>query len=87
MPKQKLDATFCLLAQCEPGKRKTDFYDTTTTGFVLECRSNGGKTYYLRYQDDHARQKQHKIAAFGDITFDKARKEAQRLRSQVTLGV
>ncbi|GLI98892.1 site-specific integrase [Sphingobium sp. BS19] len=86
MPKIKLDAAFCLIAQCDPGKRKTDYYDTSTTGFVLEARPNGGKTYYLRYQDDHGRQRQHKIAAYGDITFDKARKEAQRLRSQVVLG-
>jgi len=86
MPKQRLDASFCLLAQCEPGKRKTDFYDTVITGFVLEARPNGGKTYYLRYQDDHGRQKQHKIAAYNDLSFDKARKEAQRLRSQVVLG-
>lgn len=86
MPKQRLDASFCLLTQCEPGKRKTDYYDTVTTGFVLEVRPNGGKTYYLRYQDDHGRQKQHKIAGYHDVSFDKARKEAQRLRSQVVLG-
>lgn len=86
MPKQKLDASFCLLATCEPGKRKIDYYDTSITGFVLEVRPNGGKTYYLRYQDDHGRQKQHKVAAYADISFDKAKKEAQRLRSQVVLG-
>lgn len=86
MPKIKLDAASCLIAQCEPGKRKTDYYDNGTTGFVLETRPNGGKTYYLRYQDEHGRQRQHKIAAYGDITFDKARREAQRLRSQVVLG-
>ncbi|MDX3911347.1 MAG: tyrosine-type recombinase/integrase [Sphingobium sp.] len=86
MPKIKLDAAFCLIAQCEPGKRKTDYYDTSTTGFVLEVRPNGGKTFYLRFQDEHGRQRQHKIAAYGDVTFDKARKEAQRLRSQVVLG-
>ena len=86
MPKLKLDGTFCLTAQCQPGKRKTDYYDTVTTGFVLEVRSSGGRSYYLRYQDEHGAQRQHKIAAYGDITFDKARKEAQRLRSQVVLG-
>lgn len=86
MPKVKLDGTFCLTAQCEPGKKKTDFYDTSITGFVLEVRSSGGRSYYLRYQDAHGAQKQHRIAAYGDITFDKARKEAQRLRSQVVLG-
>ena len=86
MPKVKLDNAFCLTAHCDDGKRKTDCYDTVTTGFVLEVRPSGGKTYHLRYQDDRGRQKQHKIAVFGDITFDKARKEAQRLRSQVVLG-
>lgn len=86
MPKVKLDGTFCLTAQCEPGKKKTDYYDTVTTGFVLEVRSSGGRSYYLRYQDEHGAQRQHKIAVYGDITFDKARKEAQRLRSQVVLG-
>ncbi|MDH7973534.1 tyrosine-type recombinase/integrase [Sphingomonas sp. AR_OL41] len=86
MPKVKLDHTFCLTAQCEPGKKKTDYYDTSITGFVLEVRSSGGRSYYLRYQDAHGDQKQHRIAAYGDITFDKARKEAQRLRSEVVLG-
>jgi len=27
MPIAKLDHAFCLTAQCEPGKRKTDLYD------------------------------------------------------------
>jgi len=86
MPVQKLDAQSCLLAQCEPGKRKTDYYDTAIKGFVLESRAGGGKTFYLRYQDGHGRQKQHRIAGYGDATFDKIKKEAQRLRSEITLG-
>jgi len=86
MPVQKLDSQSCMLAQCEPGKRKTDYYDTAIRGFVLECRAGGGKTFYLRYQDAHGRQKQHRIAGYGDATFDKIKKEAQRLRSEVTLG-
>ena len=86
MPKAKLDNTFCLLATCPPRKAKETFYDTITTGFVLEVRASGGKTYYMRYQDAHDRQRQHKIGVFGDITFDRARKAAKRLRSEVTLG-
>jgi site-specific recombinase XerD len=85
MPKAALDATFCLLAQCEPGKKKTDYWDTAITGFVLEVRPNGGKTYYLRYFDQRRRQRQHKIARYGDITFAQAKKEAARLRSEVVL--
>ncbi|KXU29480.1 hypothetical protein A0J57_23170 [Sphingobium sp. 22B] len=86
MPKQTLDATFCRLAECKPGSKRTDYYDTTITGFVLECRASGGKTYYLRYPDQHGDQRQHKIAGYGDASFDKIKKEAQRLRSEVTLG-
>ncbi len=53
---------------------------------MLECRSSGGKTYYLRYFDQHGRQRQLKIGGHGEITFDQARKAARRLRSEVVLG-
>lgn len=86
MPKLKLDSANSLTAFCEPGKKKTDWWDTHIRGLTLEVRSSGGKTFYLRYQDQHGRQRQHKICAFGDLTIDKVRKEAQRLRSEVVLG-
>lgn len=86
MPKLKLDAINALTAYCEDGKKKTDWWDTHIRGLTLEVRSTGGKTFYLRYQDPHGRQRQHKICAFGDLTVDKVRKEAQRLRSEVVLG-
>jgi hypothetical protein len=85
MPKVKLDAAFVAAARCEAGKRKTDYYDTAVTGFILEVRASGGKTFALRYDAD-GRQRQHRLGAVGDVTFDKARKEAIRLRSQVVLG-
>ncbi len=86
MPKIKLDASTCLTAGCDPGKRKTDYWDTHTAGFVLEVRSTGGKTYYLRYFEANGRQRQHKIGGHADINFDQARKAARRLRSEVVLG-
>lgn len=86
MPKAKLDYAFAATAQCEPGKKKTDWYDTTITGFVLECRSSGGRTYYLRYESQSGRQKQHKIGRYEDISFTVARKVALRLRSEVVTG-
>lgn len=86
MPKAKLDHMFAATAQCEPGKAKTDWYDETITGFVLECRSSGGKTYYLRYQDAAGRQKQFKIGRYQDVRFLAARKKADELRSKVVLG-
>jgi len=86
MPKRKLDAAFCAAATCPPGKKRTDYWDTIITGFVIEVRATGGKTYYLRYFDEAGRQRQNKIACFEDVTFDQARKVAQRRRSEVVLG-
>lgn len=86
MPKAHLTQAFVANAGCEVGKKKTDWYDTIVTGFVLECRCTGGKTYYLRYQDQAGGQKQHKIGGFNDVTFAAAKKKAQQLRSEVVMG-
>ena len=83
--KAKLDHTLALTAQCPNGKSKLEIFDSVVTGFTLEIRSTGGKTYYFRY-DWEGRQKQFKIGRYGDITFAAAKKSAQRLRSEVTLG-
>ncbi len=86
MPKAKLDHAFALTAQCEEGKKKTDYYDKGVTGFVLECRPNGGKTFYLRY-NQNGHQRAVKLAAFGDAPFAQIKKKAERLRAEVSLGV
>jgi integrase len=86
MPKAKLDHAFVTTAGCEPGRKKTDWYDDTVTGFVLECRCTGGRTYYLRYEDTAGRQKQHKIGRFEDVSFSAAKKRAVQLRSEVVMG-
>ncbi|MEA1084219.1 site-specific integrase [Sphingomonas sp. CD22] len=86
MPKATLTASFVLTAPCEHGKSKTDYYDSVTTGFCLEVRSTGGRTYYLRFADAGGRQRQHKIGRAEDISFAVARKAAQRLRSEVVMG-
>ncbi|WP_394652426.1 integrase arm-type DNA-binding domain-containing protein, partial [uncultured Sphingomonas sp.] len=74
MPKRKLDAAFCLTAHCEPGKKKTDWYDEIVQGFMIECRQSGGKTYYLSFNEGKKRNTI-KIAAYGDVTFDQAKKK------------
>ena len=85
MPIRRLDAAFAMIATCEPGKRKTDWYCDTVRGYLLECRASGGKTYYLSHNEGKSRRTI-KIAAYGDITFDKAKKEAMRLRAELVLG-
>lgn len=86
MPKLQLSAAAAMTAACDHDKRKTDFWDTAIAGFLLEVRSSGGKTWAFRYVDDAGRQRQVKIGGYGDITYDQARKVAQKLRSEAVLG-
>jgi integrase len=86
VPKVKLDAQFCRTAVCQSGKSRTDYFSTSVTGFVLECRPSGGKTYYLRYFDVHGKQHQLKIGRYNDISFEDARNRAKLLRSSIVLG-
>lgn len=86
MPIVTLNTQFVNNATCPPGKAKENYYDTAITGFILEVRATGGKTYALRYKDDHGRQRQLKIAESKSISFDKARTAAEKLRSKVVLG-
>lgn len=87
MPKVPLTSAFAETATCLPGKKRTDYYDSSgTTGFVLEVRASGGKTFYLRYFTEQGQQRQLRIGALGtDITFDQARKKAKELRANVVL--
>lgn len=85
MPKKKLDAAFCAAATCQTGRNRTDYWDEQITGFVLECRPGGGKTYTFRYFVGR-RQRQIKIGGYRDITFDQARRKAKVLKSEATLG-
>lgn len=86
MPKAKLDHAFVATAQCQPGKAKTDWYDTIVTSFVFERRSSGGGTYYFRFSDAAGRQAQFKIGGETDISFAAAKKRAVQLRSEVVMG-
>lgn len=86
MPVVTLSAEFVRTVICPEGKKKENYYDTSITGFILEVRCSGGKTYALRYVDPHGKQIQHKIGDAKDITFDKAKNAAKMIRSRVVLG-
>ena len=86
MPKANLTAAFCLTAQCQPGRKRTDYYDIGTTGFVLACLISRTMTYEFRYTDQYGKLKQRRIAPYGDITFAEAQKIAKRWRAEVIMG-
>ena len=84
--KARLDSTTVLTATCPPHRAKIDVYDTAITGYILEVRPNGSKTFAVRYRDEYGKQRQYKIGNASDISADKARKEALKVRSRVTVG-
>jgi integrase len=86
MPMIQLSAQACQAAACLNGRAKTDYYDTAITGFILTVSASGSKVFSLRYRDQYGKQRQHKIGDAKSITFDKARLQAQKLRSKVVLG-
>ena len=86
MPSVTLDSNVVKNSVCPLGKGRLDLYDTAISGFILEVRSSGVKTYYLRYRDKHGKQKQQKIGDTKSLTFEQARNAAQTLRARVVLG-
>ena len=86
MPKVALDATVVKNAYCPANHIRLDLYDTDITGFMLEIRQSGVKTYYLRYRNGRGKQKQYRIGDTKTLTFMQAKKVAQRLKTQISLG-
>jgi integrase len=54
-------------------------------GFIAERRT-GGITFWLRYTDPRRRVREVKLGRLGEVTLEQARRAAERLTSQVSLG-
>ena len=80
MPSMTLDANVVKSAVCPTSKGRLDLYDTAISGFILEVRPSGNKTYYLRYRDPHGKQRQYKIGDAQSLSFEQAKQAAQTLR-------
>lgn len=86
MPVTRITNTAVLTAVCPPGKKKITLFDDALTGFVCEIRRTGGKTYALRFDDEHGRQRQLKIGDASVLTAEQARKVAQRQKARTLVG-
>ena len=86
MPKVKLDSAQVRSLQCHPGSRKTLFLDTSFNGFTLEVRQSGGKTFYLRYQDERSRTRYTKLADATHLTVTQAKLLAKKAISKIVVG-
>ena len=52
MPKVNITNTFTRTIKCPRGKKKELYYDIEDTGFLLEVRATGTKTFYYKYSQD-----------------------------------
>ncbi len=71
---------------CTDGKAKLDFFDLRCKGLMLEIRTSGRKTFYLRYVDSRGTQRQFRIGETRDLSLDQVRKQADKLRARIALG-
>lgn len=71
---------------CPQTKSKTTYTDTQVKGLMLEIRPSGTKTYYLRYQSARGKTVQYKLADAKDLSVEKVRALAEKVRGDIALG-
>lgn len=89
MPVVKLTPNFIEYnLTCPPDKKKIEYVDMGGTGFYIAVQqtSEGTGTYYLRYKNADSKTCHQKIGRSCDISLSDARKKAQQLKSEVSLG-
>jgi integrase len=86
MAKAHLTPKFVREITCPADKKRMDFFDTEMVGFLLEVRDSGGKTYHVRYRNQRGTLRQVKIGTAQILNVGEARKAAQKLLAQVSLG-
>jgi len=86
MPKLQLTPAIVTSTNCPDGQRKIDLFDTRTRKLMLEVRSSGRKTYYLRYQDERGRTRQFRLADADEVSLTQARALADKAKTRIALG-
>ena len=72
--------------ECPEGARKVDYRDALCKGLLLEVRSTGGRTWYLRYVSARGQRHQLRLGDQGDLSLAQARRMAEQHRTQVAIG-
>ncbi|MCX6075672.1 MAG: integrase arm-type DNA-binding domain-containing protein, partial [Campylobacterales bacterium] len=82
MAKINLTNRFTTTATCKGDKPKEVYYDTELSGFQLEVRNTGNKTFYYSYSIDTKRTMQ-KLGNADTMTADEARHLALKMRKAI----
>ena len=86
MPKLQLTPALVSNVHCPADRKRLDMFDIQTKGLVLEVRESGGKTYYLRYQNQRGRTRQLRLADAKDVSLSQARALADKARNKIAIG-
>jgi integrase len=86
MPMIRLSPAFVRNSSCPVGQNKIDYFDAAMTGFMLEVRASGGKTYYQRYTCESGRERQYKVGPADVLTLRQAKRKAMQIKAQAILG-
>jgi integrase len=81
--KQYITQAFVKRIECEAGKSKQEFYDSEIKGFILEVRTNGTKTYYLRVKGADGVRVSKKIGDAKVMDIKSARVKAIKLKRAI----
>jgi integrase len=84
--KAKIDAHLALTVTCPPGKARIMIWDTHLGGFCLSVAKSGTKTFAIKFTTKNGVQREYKLGRYPDITADRARKEAAKVKARVTVG-
>lgn len=83
----KLTQAFIKRSKCENEKQKQEFYDDELKGFILEVKSNGRKTYFLRHNNSETKKiKYHRIADATILPLEEAKLKAIKLKRSLEEG-
>ena len=86
MPKAKLTERLIASTVCPEGKATTNLIDTEVHGLIVEIRSKGKGTFYLRYTDARGKRRHHRLGRVGGLSLADARKAAQKVNGQIARG-
>jgi len=86
MPKMTLTQCFIDNLSCLGSDTKCDYFDTKTTGLIVQVLKSGRKTYYLRYQNDRGKTVQKRLGNAAILKLAQVRDLAVKCLAQLAMG-
>lgn len=86
MPRKNLTQKFIATAPLPKDKQRENYYDDECSGLCLEVRSNGKRSYHLRYRNQRGKWVQRLLSDATVVKLSAMREYANKLKGQIALG-